>query len=306
MKPDSRILDKQWAWKKLRTEAVTKPTPQKPKPGDPPHTPAPPIVVAVVDSGVNKHEDLHGYFSPKLAHSVIGGDLRDDDDHGTALAGTICAITDNSSGGVTNLEILPVKFCSQQVPPSADNAAAAIDHALKNKVRVIVLAWDCGFKSDKLDAAIDAAKDQALIVVAAGNHAMDNDRHPNWPANYSEPGNHVITVMASDKNDERASFSNYGKTTVDIAAPGVDILSTVPYYSTPVAGSTIPVGYRFHRGTSAATAHVARLAALILARDSSWTPALLKKYICNTARPVVSLKRWCVSGSIADYGRALS
>lgn len=305
MIPDNRFLKQQWAWKHLGVEAPP------PRPGDPPHQtkPIPPeapdIVVAVVDSGVNEHEDLATLLP---AHSVIAGDTRDDDDHGTALAGTICGITNFRSlvGGTSKVKILPVKFCSQQDPPSAANAAKAIHFALENKAKVIVLAWDCGYKSVELDSAIDAATYLALIVAAAGNHAMDNDRHPNWPANYSQTKSHVITVMATDKNDERASFSNYGRTTVDMAAPGVDILTTVPYYGTPVAGSMIPVGYRYHRGTSAATAHVARLAALILARNPTWTPAQLKQHLRTKARRVPSkLSRFCVSGGIADYRLAI-
>lgn len=316
MKPDSQTLNEQWAWKKLKEYKpgqTPEPIPDtQPEPiRDTQPEPVPnyrDVTVALVDSGVNNHEELQDFI--KGAYTVIAGGTDDDDDHGTPMAGTICGITDNVDASTPEIKILSVKFCSQRIPPSATNGAKAIRMALQKmaplqQTQVIVLAWDCGHRSTELDSAIEAAKDKALVVVAAGNHGLDNDLHPNWPANYSKEHSHVITVMATDKESERASFSNYGKTTVDIAAPGVDILSTVPYFGTQVAGAMFPIGYRSHRGTSAAAAHVARLAALILGKNTqSWTPVQLKAHLSATAyKPKLRLK--CVSEGIANYVAAL-
>lgn len=316
MKPDDRLIDKQWPWGTLKSKSVpnkvqptrtldlgTEPLPTRDT------EPLYPVIVAVVDSGVNRHEDLEAHVLYGQAYSVIAGDkLRDDDDHGTQIAGMICAVVDDASTGKSGLKVLPIKFCSQQVPPHPDNAAAAIEHAVENGAQVIVLAWDCGFKTARLDTAIENANGSALIVAAAGNHGMDNDRFPNWPANYSKGNDHVVTVMAIDKKknendeEERASFSNYGKESVDLAAPGVEVWSTVPYYGRPNAGNSIPVGYRPQRGTSAATALVARLAALILERSPTrLLPSDLKARLQASVRPVRSLERFCVTGGVVDY-----
>lgn len=310
MRPDNRFLSQQWAWEHLGA-ATPLPRPGKPSRAPKPIKLIPPgardIVIAVIDSGVNAHAELATHLLPPL--TVFPGDIRDDDDHGTPLAGTICGITNYRSeiGGASKVKILPVKFCSQQSPPSADRGANAIRVALENEPTpdVIVLAWDCGYNSVALGTAIaDAGKAGAVVVVAAGNQGLNNDLYPNWPANYGSL-DHVITVMATDKDGQRASFSNFGETTVHIAAPGVDILSTVPYFSTPTAGATIPVGYRFHRGTSAATGYVAGLAALIRVYNPSWTPAQVKNHLIASKKPVSSLERLCKSGGIADYGRAI-
>ncbi|MBM3343095.1 MAG: hypothetical protein FJY56_13420 [Betaproteobacteria bacterium] len=297
MKPDSRFLSQQWAWRRIKAEIPASQRNQGPAKTPP--------VVAIIDSGVDGgHEDLRPFLLP--AQSVLNGDTRDDDEHGTLLAGTICFATNDVSASAPELKILPIKFCSQQVPPSADRGAQAIRMAVDYPASVIVLSWDCGFDTPNLRQAIEyAGKRGATVVVAAGNHAMNNDLYPNWPANYGNL-DHVITVMASDRHDERASFSSYGNTTVYIAAPGVDILSTVPYYGRPAAGNTIPLGYRFHRGSSAATAYVAGLVALLRARNPSWTPKDVKQRLGASVTPLASLKGLCVTGGIINHQLAFS
>lgn len=219
------------------------------------------------------------------------------------LAGTICGITNNvkTSSSAAHVQILPIKCCGHQNPPSADAGAEAINIALKNAAKVIVLSWGCGYSNTALDTAIsNAEKDGAVIVAAAGNWAMDNDLHKSWPASYGTR-NHVITVMATDRHGNAASFSNWGHESVFIAAPGVDILSTVPYCGSLSAGSAVPVGYRLHSGSSAATAIVAGAVALLLAKNPSFSPLQVKNALQASAMHSSSLVGLCKTAGVVQY-----
>ena len=281
-------FSEQWAWERLGAAAAWK--------GVSPNTPD--VVVAVVDSGVaDNHADLKGYLLPP--GTVIPGGTRDDDDHGTPVAGTICALTNNAdkTPGKAKVKILPIKFCNQGVVPSASLGAAAIDEAVRGRARVISLAWDVGYNTDDLRRAIKNAND-AIVVVAAGNLALDNDLYHNWPASYGDM-DHVITVMATDKYDDPASFSSFGRSSVHIAAPGVDILSTFSYCGN--VDPDVPIGYRRYGGTSAAAAHVAGVAAFVRAKNPAWTPRKVKQYLISSAKRVKSLKGLCASEGIAQF-----
>jgi subtilisin family serine protease len=267
-----------------------------------------PIVVGVVDSGVaDNHEDL---LSALTARTEIRGETRDDEDHGTAVAGTVGAARGNQLGiaGAAKVLIAPVKFCSAQFLPNANRGARAIKQAYDAGADVILLAWDCGYNTDELADAIDSVKHQSVVVVAAGNHALDNNEYPNWPANYGD-GPHVITVMAIDENDERASFSNYGNNTVHLAAPGFstvsNIWSTVPYSAPRNPGASYTRGYRSYRGTSVSAALVAGLVALVRGQYPTWNPDEVKSHVLDTARRERALETFCAGGRIADFDAAL-
>ena len=288
MNKDSWQFSEQWAWERLGAAKAWKGLP----PG------APDVLVAVVDSGVaDNHADLKEYLLPP--GTVIPGGTLDEEDHGTPISGTICALTNNATKRPhkAKVKILSVKFCSQQVVPRAISGADAIDRATRAGARVISLPWDVGCNTNDLGRAIKKASD-AIVVVAAGNLTLDNDLYPNWPANYGDM-DHVITVMATDKYDDPASFSSFGKKSVHIAAPGVDILSTVSYCSDVIPD--VPIGYRLYSGTSAAAAHVAGLAAYIRAKHPKWRPQKVKQYLMRSARRVKSLKGLCASAGIAQF-----
>src|SRR5688572_19844317 len=156
------------------------------------------VDVAIIDCGVmDGHEDVP---RPWTAHSEVYNDTRDDEDHGTLIAGTVGAYRNNKIGiaGIANIRIHSFKFCSAQVLPSANRAARAIVQAAKRvEPQVIVLAWDVGYNTAALTEAIADVEDVAVVVTAAGNHSLNNDLYPNWPANHGKM-RHVITVMATD------------------------------------------------------------------------------------------------------------
>jgi subtilisin family serine protease len=268
----------------------------------------PEVTVAVVDSGIAEDQSI-GSRSP--TRTAIEGHTRDDEDHGTLVANTVQLLTGSRGRaiGAPKVNMVSVKFCSPQVLPSADRAADAITRVAEMKPHVMVLAWDVGYRTSRLTKAIEDLGDDTVVVVAAGNHAMDNDRYPNWPANYGHL-DHVITVMATDECDERASFSNFGAEHVYIAAPGfvklADAGSMGPH-------GTVLLGNRTMRGTSAAASLVAGLVTLIRAKKPDWPPSEVKRHLGTFARGVKALekknsqsgKRYCQTAAIADYEAAI-
>jgi subtilisin family serine protease len=155
-------------------------------------------------------------------------------------------------------------------------------------------SWGGGGPSEVLKKAIvDANTAGILFVAAAGNETNDNDANPTFPAGYDVEN--VLSVAAIDNRGGLASFSNWGQKTVHVAAPGVNIVSTVP-----------GAKYDSYSGTSMATPHVAGIAALLLAQNGSATHLDLKKRIIESARPLYNLKARVSSGGIADAYYALS
>jgi subtilisin family serine protease len=158
-------------------------------------------------------------------------------------------------------------------------------------------------------------KEQVVVVIAAGNWSLDNDKYHNWPANYGrkmKPDEskyvemkHVITVMASDQHDERAPYSSYGKESVFIAAPGYARVDAVGRPNTLRTFGSLRDSYMAFRGTSAAAAYVARLAALVRATHRTWSPEEVKQHIGKTGRPVKALETRCATGCIVDFEAAL-
>ncbi|MBI3910443.1 MAG: S8 family serine peptidase, partial [Armatimonadetes bacterium] len=199
--------------------------------------------------------------------------------HGTHVAGTIGA-RGNNSVGVTGIchtvKIMPLKFLDAEGSGSSADAILAIDFARTHGARIMNNSWGSGGFSQLLLEAIQRARDAGiLIVAAAGNEGLNNDDAPFFPASNNIFTDNVVSVAATDRNDLLASFSNFGQNSVDIAAPGVAILSTTP-------GDT----YRTFSGTSMATPHVSGAAALLLARYPFLTPAQLKaRLLFNVDRP---------------------
>lgn len=215
-------------------------------------------VVAVTDTGVDfSHLDLAGkqWVNPgEIAGNGIDDDSNgyvddingfdflnrdatlfdwgDGDQHGTHVAGTIGAATNNARGiaGIGwNTSIMSLKYLGQHLGADAD-AAEAIIYAVDNGADVINASWGAASFSQVIaDAIAYAGQHGVLVICSAGNDTVDNDTAPRYPA--SLPATNIISVAALDRDDTLASFSNWGATTVDIGAPGVEILSGIPRWA---------------------------------------------------------------------------
>jgi thermitase len=261
--------------------------------------------VAVVDSGIDlAHDDLAGQIAPGGRNFVQGmspSDLSDPLGHGTHVSGTIAARGNNAIGVVgvaPGAKVLPLRAVDNRGDAFDSWIAQAFDYAGELGVRVVnaSLGGEGSGPSLTLASAI-AAHPDTLYVAAAGNGGTDgvgdnNDVRSALPCNVPQPN--VVCVGASDYNDQRAPFSNYGAKTVDLFAPGVEVGSTWP-------GG----GYRFQDGTSMATPHVAGEAALLLAAAPSLTSQELKDLITGTVDGRPTLSGLSVSGGRANAGAAL-
>ncbi|GAB1400744.1 hypothetical protein MASR2M79_19740 [Aminivibrio sp.] len=207
-------------------------------------TSAPEKIVAVIDSGVNaSHPDLAANMWRDAAGKCGYDFLNDDDDpeddngHGTHVAGIIGAVGNNAIGvcGVAwNVKIIALKIGDGIGRVFGDSELKAYEWVLaKKKEGVDIVAVNAsygGFGSSEITKlAIAALGDENIVyVAAAGNFGINIDILPTYPASYNLPN--ILSVAATDKNDNLASFSNYGTTTVDLAAPGDGIWSTVMGY----------------------------------------------------------------------------
>lgn len=207
-----------------------------------------PPVVAVIDTGINlNHEDLKSHLwvntntrDLKGAHGYdfvnYDVDPSDDNGHGTHVAGIISASANNNAGisGVSpDVQIMALKFLDSEGSGYLEDALAAYNYiycAQQLGVNVVAVnnSWggetDSSYVSDIFTAVINLVGEQGAISVwAAGNESADNDTLYGLPASMSSP--YLISVAASNENGELASYSNYGKSSVDLAAPGNNILS---------------------------------------------------------------------------------
>jgi thermitase len=271
------------------------------------------VVVAVLDTGVDyNHPDLVGNMwvrpasLPPYTDDELGTfndlngyngtdkdtDPMDDNGHGTHCAGIIGAEGDNGEGitGINQkVQIMPLKFLGRGGFGSTNDAIEAINYAIDRKkngvnVRIISASWGSTAKSKALEDTIGAAGEAGILfVAAAGNDGSNNDSRPHYPSNYDLPN--VISVAALDRNDQLASFSNYGVKTVHVAAPGKEILST-----------WLGDGYREASGTSMATPYVSGIGALIIASDPSISMKNLRARVLGSADELDSVKGKVVTG----------
>ncbi len=280
------------------------------------------VVVAVLDSGVDyTHPDLVANMwlrpdnVPQYKDNELGtfndlhgfnatdnqSDPMDDNGHGTHCSGIIGAEGDNDEGiaGINwKVQIMPLKFMGRGGFGTTKDAIEAINYAIDRKqngvnVRVINASWGSTQYSKALEDTIRAAGEAGILfVAAAGNNGTNNDRYKHYPSNYDLPN--VISVAALDRNDQLASFSNFGIKTVHIAAPGKDILST-----------WLNDGYREASGTSMATPYVAGTAALILASEPKLSVEKLRERIIQSADKIEPLNGKIESGGRLNAAKAL-
>ncbi len=285
-------------------------------------------VVGVIDSGVdythpdlaanmwtnsreipnnNIDDDNNGYIDDIFGVNTINesGDPFDDDGHGTHVAGILGARGNNGVGiaGINwQVEIIACKFLVAEDSGLTSDAVECLDYflALKNRaidpVNIVVTnnSWGGAGFSQALFDAIEAHQNAGILfVAAAGNDGEDIDLNPSYPASY-ELGN-VISVAATDDDDQLSSFSNFGRFSVDVGAPGSGILSTVPTGSCP---SCSPSGYAFFSGTSMATPHVAGLAALLHTQDPARNATTIRNLILSSGTTLNALNQTATSKRI--------
>lgn len=235
------------------------------------------VVVAVLDTGIDfNHPDLrdnlwsgadgsHG-FTCLNGQCIAGG--ADDQGHGTHVAGTIGAVAGNGIGiaGLNwHAQILSCKFLSSSGSGNVSDAILCYEKILELKrhgvnIRVVNNSWGGGGYSLALKQAMEAAEAEGIVnVCAAGNNGANADLAPMYPAGYDNRG--IISVLASDTADRAPAFTNYGLAAVDIAAPGVATLSTVPAAGCSLCDAS---GFRVLSGTSMAAPHVSAVLAALL------------------------------------------
>ncbi len=223
----------------------------------------------------------------------------DDEGHGTFTAGEIGEVTNNNIGGaglVWNTQIMPVEFLDSSGNGTDTAAAEAIDYAVNHGAKVINASWGGTGTDSTIEAAIQYADANGVIIVAAaGNNGADDDTTFFSPASYSAQYPNVISVAASDSNGARASFSNYGVGTVQLAAPGLNV------YSTFSNG-----GYGTMSGTSMAAPMVTGAIALVEAAHPTWTMNQVIDAVLDTVTPDPALAGWVTTGGVLNVGAAVA
>lgn len=300
--PNDPLLNQLWGMKNIGAMQVWPDINQSPN-----------VIVAVIDTGVDyQHPDLKDnmWSSRNGSH---GYDFFDDDedpmdeqDHGTHCAGTIAGMGDNGVGvvGVNwKTRIMAMRFLGPDGSGSTSDAVKCIDWAVANGAHILSNSWSGPDTSPELAEAITRAMNKGVLFVAAAGNTEgghNNDTSPYYPASHKQPN--IITVAAIDVNNAAGSFTHFGKTSVDIGAPGVGIVSTVRNGK-----------YAKFDGTSMACPHVAGAAALVWSKAFA-TPAqnptqmsTVRDLIYANARPIPSLKNFWgytaparIPGSVLD------
>lgn len=263
------------------------------------------VVVVVIDTGIDyDHQDLsanmfrnerdcnsngidddgNGHVDDCFGIDTVNGDSdpMDDNSHGTHVAGTIGAAGNNGVGvvGVNwAVQLMACKFLNEQGFGDLVGALQCLEYVKLMRDRGVNIvatnnSWSGGGFSQAMFDAIEAHLQRGILfVAAAANNGTDNDTTPVYPANYDLPN--VISVAATTRTDALASFSDFGRRTVHLGAPGAEILSTVPSN-----------GYATFNGTSMATPHVTGLAALLAADDPSRDWRAIKNLILAGGDPI--------------------
>ncbi|MBQ8381543.1 MAG: S8 family serine peptidase, partial [Clostridia bacterium] len=291
------------------------------------------VTVGVIDGGIdNQHPDLAGRINVSLSkdfyENAETGDVlapfADRNGHGTFVAGIINAQGNNGSGtaGVSwknNVELVSLKVSKFKASENkyvmdGNSVILAINHASATGIDIINASYGLypelqntsAEYINRLRSAIDAYP--GLFVCSAGNDNSNNDSYTHLPSDNCDLNN-VISVGASQSDDDKWQKSNYGQETVSIFAPGALILSCYPTYLCGNDCSStghVGVGYHTMSGTSMATPFVTGVAALLLSANPNLTAENLKKIIMSCDDDVSALSELCVSGGRLNAYKAVT
>ena len=252
----------------------------------------------IPDNGID--DDSNGYVDDYHGYDFVNddGDPFDDAGHGTHVSGTIAAEGNNGVGvtGVNwNAQIMGLKFLDEFGSGDTFGAIQAVEYATLMGADLTNNSWGGGGFSQALEDAIAAAGEQGQIfVAAAGNDSSDTDIFAHYPSSYDL--DNIISVAATTDSDLLAGFSNHGATSVDLSAPGQDILSTTPNNS-----------YSHFNGTSMASPHVAGVVSLLLSQSPGLSHQEVKERILETVEPIPALEGITVSeGRLNAFNSLLS
>ncbi len=268
------------------------------------------VIVAVIDTGIDyTHPDLAANMwknTNEIADNGIdddangcvddiygcdfangNGDPFDDNSHGTHVAGIITAVSSTA-------KLMAVKFLKANGTGTLADAISAIQYAAKMGAQISNNSWGCmGCKSQALADAIEEAENSLFIAAAGNDFGNDNDSNPIYPASYDL--NNIISVAANDEQDNLAAFSNYGLTTVDISAPGVEIYSTIPSNS-----------YKSLSGSSMATPHVSGAISLLWSKCPQLSLTQVKQIILESVDQIAPFTSKMVSGGRLNLYKAIN
>ncbi len=287
-----------------------------------------------IDGLVDCDDDGNGYVD-----DIYGWDFAYDDNnpydghgHGSHVAGIVAAEGNNgvsvtplplppffywppmgTSGILWQGQLMALKALDDNGSGWVTDAVEALEYAVMMGARISNNSWgyydegELGHQA-LYDAIAAAQADDHLFMAAAGNgdelgFGLDTDTAPHYPS--SLPLDNIISVAATDYNDNLASFSNYGLQSVDLAAPGVWIFSTWKWTLNPLTGETLP-DYAWLDGTSMATPHVVGVAAMVSEIYPDWTYAQIRDRILATVRPLNALNGITVTGGILNAANAVT
>lgn len=279
-------------------------------------------IVAVIDTGVDyNHPDLaanmwrnagevandgidndnNGFVDDVFGYDFANGDGNpmDDNGHGTHVAGTIGAVGNNGIGvaGVNwNTRIMALKFLGSNGSGSTSNAVAALNYAITMGANISNHSWGGGGPSSTLATAINRGRSfNHIVVAAAGNNGTDNNTTAFYPANYTLSYDNVVSVASTTRTDALSSFSNYGATSVTLAAPGSSIYSTTPNNT-----------YSTYSGTSMAAPHVSGALALLRDKNPTWTYQELIAKLKSSVDPLAALTGKVLTGGRLNVANMLA
>ena len=290
-------------------------------------------VVAILDTGIDyRHSDLaanvwlnsaeangspgvdddgNGYVDDIRGWDFVNqdNDPLDGHGHGTHVAGIIAAVANNQigvTGVMWNGQVMALKVLDDSGSGVLSDAIAALEYAVARGVRVANASWgytdvtaeELGAHQALHDAIQAAGAANLLFVAAAGNDTVDTDTTPHYPSAFDL--DNVVSVAATDNNDQLASFSNWGAVSVDLGAPGQDVFSTYKLFLGTYDD------YAWLSGTSMAAPHVSGVAGLLAALPACDTYAKVRDQIFNHVRPLGALAGLTVTGGMLNLNNTLN